>query len=140
MKKKHIHILAYCLFAIFILGNIIFFATDYCFACEKTIINKEIKIKTIDKYQWRELSKQENLIILDIRTPKEFQSGNIENSVNIDFYSPQFKDELNKLDKNKTYLIYCRSGNRATQSLSIFEELNFIEVYNLEGGISKFYK
>ncbi len=73
--------------------------------------------------------------ILDVRTPEEFTQGYIGNAINLDYYSETFRDELNKLDKNKTYLIYCRSGNRSGKALDIMEELNFREVYNMSGGI-----
>lgn len=73
--------------------------------------------------------------IIDVRTPEEFASGHIEGALNIDFRSETFRDELNVLDKNKTYLIYCRSGGRNTSALAIIGELNLREVYNMSGGI-----
>lgn len=136
VKKKHINIFVYSLFALFIMFNILFFTSDYCFACEKSLIEEKSQIiDTISLNEWKNKISSD-VIILDIRTLQEFNSGNIDNSINIDFYSPNFKEELSKLDKNKTYLIYCRSGNRGNQALKIFEELGFREVYNLEGGIS----
>ncbi len=77
-----------------------------------------------------------DFVIIDVRTPEEFADGHIENAVNIDFYAETFRDELNKLDKDKTYFIYCRSGNRSGSALDIMAELNFREVYNLSGGIT----
>ena len=77
--------------------------------------------------------------IIDVRTPEEFAEGYIENADNIDFYSETFWDELNQLDKNKTYLIYCQSGNRSGRTLDIMAELNFEEVYNMLGGILALY-
>ena len=72
-----------------------------------------------------------------MRTPEEFGEGHIENATNIDFYSETFRDELDNLDKNKTYLIYCRSGGRSGKALDIMAELNFKEVYNILGGINQ---
>ena len=77
----------------------------------------------------------ENFVILDVRTPAEFAQGYIENAINVDFYSKTFPDELNKLDKEKTYLLYCRSGNRSGRTLKFMEELQFKTVYNMTGGI-----
>jgi rhodanese-related sulfurtransferase len=74
--------------------------------------------------------------ILDIRTPGEFQSGHLAKSVPIDFYSPTFADQLNRLDKTKTYLVYCRTGNRSTKSLELFKKLKFQKVYHMASGIS----
>ena len=77
----------------------------------------------------------QNFVIIDVRTPEEYASGHIEKAINLDYYSETFKDELNKLDKSKTYLIYCRSGGRSGKALGIMEELDFREVYNMLGGI-----
>lgn len=80
-----------------------------------------------------------DFVIIDVRTAEEFAAGHLENVITIDFYSETFRDELNLLDKSKTYLIYCRSGNRSGQSLAIMEELNFREVYNMSGGIDQWF-
>jgi len=78
-----------------------------------------------------------DFVIIDVRTPEEFGMQHIENATNINFYSETFRDTLNTLDKNKTYLIYCRSGNRSGRALDIMAELNFKEVYNILGGINQ---
>lgn len=78
-----------------------------------------------------------NFVILDVRTPEEFLGEHIENAVNLDYYSDTFRNDLDKLDKNKTYLIYCRSGSRSEKALNIMKELDFKEVYNMSGGIIK---
>jgi rhodanese-related sulfurtransferase len=72
--------------------------------------------------------------ILDVRTEEEFLSGKIEGAINLDFYAPGFLEELGKLDKNKTYLIYCRSGSRSKAVLSMTKQLDFKYVYELDGG------
>jgi rhodanese-related sulfurtransferase len=76
-----------------------------------------------------------DFVILDVRTPEEFADGYIEDAILIDYYSDTFRDELNNLDKNKEYLIYCRSGNRSGRTLPIMEELGFQEVHDISGGI-----
>jgi rhodanese-related sulfurtransferase len=78
-----------------------------------------------------------NFTILDVRTPEEFLGEYIENAVNLDYYSDTFRNDLDKLDKNKTYLIYCRSGRRSENALNIMKELDFREVYNMLAGIIK---
>ena len=78
-----------------------------------------------------------DFVIIDVRTPEEFAQEHIENAINIDYYSETFRDELNNLDKNKNYLIYCRSGNRSGSALNIMAELNFREAYNMRGGINE---
>ena len=76
-------------------------------------------------------------VIIDVRTPGEFAGEHIENATNIDFYSEAFRDMLDNLDKNKSYLIYCAVGGRSGSALDIMAELNFREAYNVLGGINQ---
>ena len=85
----------------------------------------------------QEHKNDENFVILDVRTSAEFAQGYIEDAINIDFYSKTFRDNLNKLDKEKTYLLYCRSGNRSGRTLKLLEELQFKTAYNMTGGIGQ---
>lgn len=73
-----------------------------------------------------------NLIILDVRTREEYLAGNIPNSINIDVLSQDFKSKIDMLDKNKEYLIYCRSGNRSAIASSIMSTNGFLNIYNLQ--------
>lgn len=82
----------------------------------------------------------ENFVILDVRTPAEFAGGYLENAVNINYRAKTFQGELDKLDKAHTYLIYCRSGNRSGRALQVMKNLQFNEVYNMTGGISRWIK
>ena len=77
------------------------------------------------------------LVIIDIRTPPEYEGGIIEGAINIDYYAPDFRDEIDALDRNGTYLIYCRTGNRSGRSKALFAGLGFSEVYDMGGGIVK---
>ena len=78
-----------------------------------------------------------DFFIIDIRTPEEYNEGHIENALNIDFYAETFSEDLDKLDKSKTYFIYCRSGNRSGRAMTIIKDLGFREVYNLSAGITE---
>ena len=78
-----------------------------------------------------------DFILLDIRTPEEFSAERLEDAVNlVDYYSETFRQDLDKLDKSKTYLIYCRTGRRTGEALTIMKDLGFSEVYNMLGGIT----
>jgi rhodanese-related sulfurtransferase len=76
-----------------------------------------------------------DFVILDVRTPEEYADGYIAESILLDFYADDFEAELDELDKNKTYLVYCRSGNRSGKSVKMMKDLNFMEVYDVDGGI-----
>lgn len=94
------------------------------------------KLEKTSPEEWLELSSKEDVVILDIRTPEEYNQGHIEGAVNIDFYSDDFSNQLDELDKTKTYLTYCRSGRRSGLSLETMRDLGFLEVYDLNGGIN----
>lgn len=76
-----------------------------------------------------------DLVVLDVRTPEEFAAGHLPGAINVDFYASDFADQLDRLDKDVPYLLYCRSGNRSGQTMPILEDLGFSEVYELAGGI-----
>lgn len=101
--------------------------------------NKSAKsdAKLLSPAELQLLMQQEGVQLIDLRTPKEFQSGFIENAQNIDFLSPTFEQELLKLDKNKPLILYCRSGRRSAKSYKKWFQAGFTEIYDLEGGIVK---
>ena len=74
-------------------------------------------------------------VLLDIRTAGEVADGQLSGAANLDFYSPTFRDELAQLDRDRVYLIYCRTGNRTGQTRTIMADLGFEKVYDLDGGI-----
>ena len=75
------------------------------------------------------------VITLDVRTPGEFMGGFIQGAQNIDFQSGNFANEIAALDKNATYAVYCRSGNRSGQAVKVMHDAGFHNVYNLNGGV-----
>lgn len=76
-----------------------------------------------------------NAVILDVRTNEEFKQGAIKGAINLDLIGGTFKQEIVKMDKNKTYFVYCRSGNRSGQACKMMGDLGFKNLYNLSGGI-----
>ena len=75
------------------------------------------------------------IITLDVRTPSEFNEGHIEGASLIDFQSGNFENEITSLNKNQTYAIYCRSGNRSGEAVKVMTEAGFTKIYNLDGGV-----
>ncbi len=76
-----------------------------------------------------------NSKIIDVRSAEEFKEGYIKGAVNIDFYSENFENEMNKFDKGETLYLYCLSGNRSGQASEKLSKLGFKNIYSLEGGI-----
>ena len=81
---------------------------------------------------------RDDFIILDIRTLQEFSGGTLPGARNIDFYAGDFVQKLSALEKENTYLIFCRSGNRSKAALGMMEQLGFQEVYELDNGFMSY--
>jgi len=75
------------------------------------------------------------VITLDVRTPIEFAEGHIEGARLIDFQSGNFENDIAALDKNATYAVYCRSGNRSGQAVKVMQDAGFTNVFNMNGGV-----
>ena len=89
-------------------------------------INSEQLTDMIDKGQ--------NMLLLDVRTPEEVADGKISDALEIDFYGDNFEAEIDKLDKGKHYVVYCRSGVRSANSVALMKEKGFSKCTNLKGG------
>ena len=100
--------------------------------------NRKNDIKTLDAYKLinNNLSNIE-FVILDVKSPGEYCEEHIEQALNIDYNSKVFKAELDKRDRNKKYLVYCRSGHRSSNAVKIMIELGFTDIHNLSGGIRR---
>ncbi|TKB97670.1 rhodanese-like domain-containing protein [Pedobacter cryophilus] len=86
-----------------------------------------------------QLLADENAVLLDVRTAGEFQSGTILSAKNIDVMASDFNTKLSKLDKSKTYFVFCRSGNRSGNAVNMMKKEGF-NAFNLVGGIGAFPK
>jgi len=77
-----------------------------------------------------------NAILVDVRTPIEFEAGHIQGAINVDYENVNFRSEVKKLDTSKTYFIYCRSGNRSSKSAIIMKDSGIKNIYDLQDGVS----
>lgn len=75
-----------------------------------------------------------HLLILDIRPKNEFKMEHIPGAVNLDYDGHEFKKRVEKIDKRKNYIIYCKSGVRGEYFMAIMKELGFPHVFNILGG------
>ena len=80
------------------------------------------------------IMKDKEVIILDVRTPAEFAESAIKGAINIDVNASNFKEKVSTLDKEKSYLIYCRSGMRSVKACNLMAENGFNKMFNLLGG------
>jgi len=80
------------------------------------------------------------VVVLDVRTPKEFAGGHIAGATNINFHSADFAKAITGLDTNRVCLVHCAVGGRSTQALPQLEKLQFQSLYHLDGGIKAWEK
>lgn len=96
------------------------------------------EVHDIDAHQAHALLQNppKGLQILDVRTAAEFAEGHLANAILIDLLQDTFTAKLMQLDRETPWLLYCRSGNRSAQALTIMEQLGFREVYHLTSGFN----
>lgn len=97
------------------------------------ITDKLKKYEDVDTTAATELMDDDNLIILDVREKKELKSGYIKDSTHIPL--SDVKNKLDQLDKDKSILVYCRSGSRSSHIAGVLTRNEYENVYNLKGGI-----
>lgn len=112
---------------VFILGLILVSLGTY--AQEKT------GFKVIGPAEYKEqISPKEDVQLVDVRTPEEFEEGHIEGAENINFHSEDFLEQFKDMDKSRPLYIYCRSGNRSGKAAEQLLAMGFEEVIDLKGG------
>lgn len=76
-------------------------------------------------------------VLLDLRTPDELkEEGIIRGATHLDYFQRDFEDRVSKLDKSKTYFVYCAGGGRSGETLELMKKAGFKEVYDLKGGVT----
>lgn len=96
----------------------------------RSIDNKEISYDGLKK-----LTKEKEVILIDVRSNQEYEEGHLNGAINISVYN--LKNEIENLvkDKEKVIILYCSSGHRSKKAKEILENLGYENVYNLKNGI-----
>ena len=81
----------------------------------------------------------EDAIIIDVRRENEFKFGHFPNSIHMDFFAEDFIDKIEKLEKEKNYLVYCRSGRRSIRVCTWMRNGGFDnqKIFNLDKGLGE---
>lgn len=103
-------------------------------ACKETR-SEQIRVVTAEEMQ--NILDLEEVQLIDVRTPEEFNDGHIKNAQNINFYSDTFEEDIFKLDKSKPVILYCKSGRRSAACSEKLVEAGFVKIYDLKGGITQ---
>jgi rhodanese-related sulfurtransferase len=109
------------------------------FRDSQSISNKKCETKLVENLEPEEFEKKLNsnneAILIDVRTPYENNMIRIPNSLLLDISNPYFLQQLDNLDRNKHYFLYCRSGNRSFHAGNEMLRMGFKNIYNLSTGI-----
>ncbi len=93
-------------------------------------------IKSLSGQEAKDMIKRDkNTVLIDVRSAMEVASGKINGAKNIDVSSNTFSSQIEKLDKKKTYILYCASGGRSHRACGIMKNMGFENIYNVQGGI-----
>ncbi len=102
-------------------------------SCEETAATG---YENLDNKTFITRMQEPGIVLLDVRTEDEYVRGHIPNAINMDFYNPNFKTDIKKLDKDKSYLIYCAAGGRSKKTSRLLRDNGFNKVYNLQQGFN----
>jgi rhodanese-related sulfurtransferase len=81
-----------------------------------------------------------DLIVVDVRTPAEYNDGHIEGAQLINWNDSQFENQINQLDKSKPIVVYCAVGGRSGKAYARLKTLGFKEVFDMKGGFDAWRK
>ncbi len=98
------------------------------------ISSNAVNVSAADAYAI--MQSRQDSVVIDVRTLQEYQAGHLDGAINLDYYSSGFLDRLKALDKNNTYIVYCRKGIRGGIALDMMRSLGFKKVYNILGGLA----
>lgn len=99
------------------------------------LFKRSKKYTNIKVHNFNEAVMENDSVIIDVRSESEQSSGKIPGSKLINVSRPDFAQKVSKLNKDKSYYLYCRSGFRSAKACKIMYDLGFEKVYNLSGGI-----
>lgn len=103
-------------------------------SCSKS---EPTEVKMISPEEMQTLLELDDVQLIDVRTPEEYDQGFIDHAQNIDFNSPTFDQDILKLDKSKPVILYCQAGGRSAKCAAKLAKAGFVKIYDLQGGITQ---
>lgn len=95
---------------------------------------KDITAVEANDYLSSDSKARDKVVVLDIRTAKEFEAGHIKGAKNLNFLAEDFKEKLAKLERDRVYVMHCQSGGRSGKAKALFDELGFAKVLHIQDG------
>ena len=105
---------------------------------EKKAADGGVARVTLEEFE--EKRKGEDVVVLDVRTPEEFEAGHVPGAANLNYRDEKFLEKLAALDKGKTYLVYCATGRRSTGATAKMKEVGFGKLFNFVGSMAAWNK
>jgi rhodanese-related sulfurtransferase len=94
---------------------------------------------TVQEFQSK-MTATPGAVLLDLRTPDETAKGIIPSAKQLDYFKKDFESEVARLDKSKTYFLYCAAGGRSGETAALMTRLGFKNIYNLKDGFEAWKK
>lgn len=117
---------------------LLFFVTFVLLATsckQKQEVGDVNRVQLVSPQEMKQFIDMNQVQLIDVRTPEEYEAGHLINSENLNFFDETFEAELDKLDKNAPVCVYCKSGGRSAKAAEILKKKGFKAIYNLDGGI-----
>lgn len=93
------------------------------------------KSQDVDAATFKKMIESKKGVLIDLRTPDEIKTkGKIKGALEMDWLATNSEEAIKKLDKKKTYLIYCAGGGRSGDCRDLMVKEGFKEVVNLAKG------
>ena len=118
------------------LSYLVLFFLVFNWGCQSSAASSD-GFQDLTTGEFAEKMTESGVIVLDVRTPGETADGMIEGAQELDFRADDFRAKLSELDKEATYLVYCKSGGRSASACSMMKEMGFENVSNLVGGYQR---
>lgn len=119
------------------LASILLGLVFFCVSCspssepESGTAYREVSVADVKRML---MSDSELPVVVDVRTPREFDAGHLPGAANIDVQSPDFRDKISVMPLDEEIIVYCRSGNRSAEAVRIMQELGFKNILEMKSG------
>jgi len=99
------------------------------------------KVEHVDAATFKKIIDEKKSLLIDLRTDDELKNkGYIKGATQIDYFKKDAEMVISKLDKKKTYLIYCAGGGRSGECAELMQKSGFTHVVDLEKGFDDWKK
>ena len=101
----------------------------------------QTKVEHVDAATFKKIIDEKKSLLIDLRTDDELKNkGYIKGATQIDYFKKDAEMIISKLDKKKTYLIYCAGGGRSGECAELMQKAGFVHVVDLEKGFDDWKK